>query len=132
MYRSVETIRPMEVITIETVCKSRTPNFTATDDAILVGLVSKYQKVLENKHTDTITNKSKATMWDKLTSECIARSGSVYRNIKILKNKFKNIKRRTKEKLSKEKAARYRRGGGPHTIVNITPIEEEIKTMIGA
>ncbi|XP_071056108.1 myb/SANT-like DNA-binding domain-containing protein 3 [Onthophagus taurus] len=119
-------------VTTETACKSsRTPNFTATKETILVGLVSKYQKVLETKRTDTTTNKNKGTVWDKLTNEFNDRSGAVYRNSKILKNKSENIKRRTKEKFSKEKAVRYRTGGGPHTVIYITPIEEEIKSMTG-
>lgn len=41
----------------------RSVNFSQTEELLLVNLAKKYKHILENKKTDAVTNKDKATVW---------------------------------------------------------------------
>jgi len=64
-----------------------------------------------------------------IKKEFNSNSGQNPRNSKQLKEKYLNMKKKTKQKFSNEK--RCNTGGGPHIPVDITNIDIAIKDIIG-
>jgi hypothetical protein len=57
--------------------------------------VRKYKNKIECKKSDTNTNKIKVQAWIDLSKEYNAISGDTYRNAKVLRSKYENLKKRT-------------------------------------
>ena len=60
----------------------KTPNFQHSDKENLFALISKYQKVIENKATDAATTKMKSDCWETVTEEFNTSVGGVRRDSK--------------------------------------------------
>ncbi|KAK9674833.1 Myb/SANT-like DNA-binding domain, partial [Popillia japonica] len=115
----------------------------------------KYKHILENKKTDTVSNKKKIEAWNDLANDFNSTCGEVLRDGKTLKSKYENLKKRTKEKFAAEKASKTlkskyenlkkrtkekfaaekasikKTGGGPHEEKTFTQLEYDIKELIG-
>lgn len=99
---------------------------------MLVTLIkNKYHSILENKKTDSTTNKAKTVAWRDLTNDFNTTSGEEIRNSESLRNKYVNLKKRTKTKFSNYKKSMYKTGGGPYTAIDIDDTDTIIKEIIG-
>lgn len=106
-------------------------NFSRDEEQLLVALVGKYKSIIENRKSNATTWKDKEKAWQVIEKEFNSNSGQNVRNCKQLKEKYLNMKKRTKQKFSTEKRYNKQTGGGPHTPVDITNVDVAIKDMIG-
>lgn len=109
----------------------RASNFNSKEEALLISLIQKYKGIIECRKTDAINNEKKNSTWSKIASEFNSSSGVSYRDSKILKNKYENIKKRTKKKSAVEKSSIFHTGGGPSENITYTPVEEQVKDILG-
>lgn len=109
----------------------RASNFNTKEEAILIYLIQKYKAIIECRKTDAVNNEKKNCTWAKIASEFNSTSGVIHRDVKILKNKYENIKKRTKKKSAEEKSSMFYTGGGPPANVTFTPVEEQVKDILG-
>jgi hypothetical protein len=115
----------------KTALKKRSTNFSAREETLLVELVRKYKNKIECKKSDTNTNKIKVQAWIDLSKEYNAISGDTYRDAKVLRSKYENLKKRTKQKFADEKASKFGTGGGPEEHFHMTEVDVNIKEIIG-
>lgn len=111
--------------------KSRTTNFSAREENILINLVKKYKSEIENKKTDTNNNRIKAEAWEKIYKEYNSILGDPHRCTKVLRNKYENIKKRAKQKFADNKKYMTGTGGGPFKDIEITKTESELHEILG-
>ncbi|KYN03425.1 UPF0439 protein C9orf30 like protein [Cyphomyrmex costatus] len=115
---------------MEISCNKRI-NFSRDEEQLLVALVEKYKLVIENRKSNATTWKDKEKAWQVIEKEFNSNSGQNVRNSKQLKEKYLNMKKRTKQRFSNEKRYNKQTGGGPHTPVDITDVDIAIKDIIG-
>ena len=77
----------------------RASNFAPSEENLLLELVCKYSHIVECKKTDTVSNKTKEATWCKVEKEFNANSNIGFRSAKVLKNKFENIKKRSRKNI---------------------------------
>ncbi|XP_050497771.1 uncharacterized protein LOC126883292 isoform X2 [Diabrotica virgifera virgifera] len=109
----------------------RVTNFSKNEETLLLDLVLKYKDILECKKTDTSNNKIKWEVWMQLTKEFNSVSGETTRDVKGLKNKYENIKKRTKQKFAGIKKYASGTGGGPPQNPVFTNTDEALHEIIG-
>ncbi|KAF5306998.1 hypothetical protein FQR65_LT18504 [Abscondita terminalis] len=112
--------------------RKRTPNFTGNEEAQLLLLIKKYQKIIETKKSDTATNADKISACKSIEGEFNAVCGESFRDWKVLKKKYENLKKRTKKKFADQKCELKKTGGGPPVIIKIDNVDEEIKEILGS
>ncbi|XP_074035390.1 uncharacterized protein [Leptinotarsa decemlineata] len=110
--------------------KKRSANFTSKEEHILISLVLKFKEQIECR-SDTNTNKLKLNAWKRVTNEFNSISGENYRQLQVLKNKYENIKKRSKQKFAAEKSFLKKTGGGPPEDFHVDDIDNAIKQIIG-
>ncbi|KAI8116125.1 Myb/SANT-like DNA-binding domain-containing protein 3 [Lucilia cuprina] len=110
--------------------RQRGKNFSLNEEYLLVDLVEIYKSVLENKKSDAVTWRQKNETWEKLASEFASQSG-VQRTWKALRDKYENLKRKSKLEKATEKRETYRTGGGPTATSIVSNISEKISCLIG-
>lgn len=108
----------------------RAVNFTRKEETLLVTLVKKYSEIIENKKTDSNSNKLKNDIWMKVSKEFNACSGEANRSPSILRNKYLNLKKRSKKRFAAEKKYTYGTGGGP-SMEFTDPVDETLKDIMG-
>ncbi|KAI4469096.1 hypothetical protein MML48_2g00005915 [Holotrichia oblita] len=92
----------------------RSNNFSNSEGCrLLIELVEKNKDIIECKRTDTDNNRKKTDTWKAIENEFNSLSGQTFRDVKVLKNKYENIKKRTKKKVSDNKINIMGTGGGP-------------------
>ncbi|XP_037821827.1 myb/SANT-like DNA-binding domain-containing protein 3 [Lucilia sericata] len=89
-----------------------------------------HKYVLENKKLDAVTWRQKKETWEKLASEFANQSG-VQRTWKALRDKYENLKRKSKVEIATEKRETYRTGGGPTATSIVSNISEKISFLFG-
>ncbi|XP_072402984.1 uncharacterized protein [Diabrotica undecimpunctata] len=109
----------------------RAPNFTAQEEKILVSLAKKYSHILENKMSNVDMNTKKVVAWKKIEEEYNSSVGSNFREVKVLRKKYENIKKRSKRKFADEKAHVMGTGGGSQMDSQINEIDIDIKEILG-
>lgn len=114
--------------------RHRSANFSKAEEKLLVKLVKKYQENLECKKSDTTTNRIKAMTWQQVASEFNknSKNGEVYRDRKILKNKYENLKKRCKQKYLK--IVSHLQANFNHNLperFRLTQTDEEIYKILG-
>lgn len=50
-------------------CDKKRPIYSETEKTLLKELVLKYSHIIENKNTDSTSNKRKSQTWDKISEE---------------------------------------------------------------
>lgn len=98
---------------------------------MLLNLVKKYKELIETKKTDTNTNKIIVDAWINLAKECNSVCAEYHRDVKTLRNKYENIKKRTKQKFADQKKYVTGTGGGPEKDIVITTVDNDIYEIIG-
>lgn len=110
----------------------RSTNFTASEETILMQLVKKYAKEIECAETDTNTNKTKNEAWSLIATEFNAQSLENYRDLNVLRNKYNNLKKRSKKKFAEERKCLYSTGGGKAPKFEDTNIDNDIREIISS
>ncbi|XP_019884970.2 myb/SANT-like DNA-binding domain-containing protein 3 [Camponotus floridanus] len=108
----------------------RAPNFTKTEEEILVQLVKKHDKVLECKRTDTNSNILKEETWKTISKEFNSTTGT-FRDSPTLRRKYKNLKKKAKKKFADLKCHVKGTGGGEPANIVFDSIDETIQSMLG-
>ncbi|GAB1869632.1 Regulatory protein zeste [Camponotus japonicus] len=108
----------------------RAPNFTKTEEEILVQLVKKHDKVLECKRTDTNSNILKEETWKTISKEFNSTTGT-FRDPPTLRRKYENLKKKTKKKFADLKCHVKGTGGGEPANIVFDSIDETIQSMLG-
>lgn len=83
--------------------KKRSANFTQREREILVSLVEKYFKIIENKKTNAVYNNQKAECWEKLAWEFNSTQTTGLRTGAQLKSTYEKMKQLAKQHKSEEK-----------------------------
>ncbi|KAK5650082.1 hypothetical protein RI129_001111 [Pyrocoelia pectoralis] len=83
----------------------RAANFSSSEISTIISLVKKkkFYDIIENKKTDTVTNRNKDEAWRVLAEEFNSISGKIYRDAKSLRGKYENTKKQAKNKYAEEK-----------------------------
>lgn len=108
----------------------RSTNFTKNEETLLINLVKKYQDKIENKKTDTTTNKIKQDAWVMLAADFNSQCGETPRDMKTLRNKYENLKKRCKQRHADNKKYAKGTGGGPSKDI-LTDIDIQLKDILG-
>ncbi|XP_055904672.1 uncharacterized protein LOC129940376 [Eupeodes corollae] len=90
----------------------------------------KNKHIIENKKTDRIHWTEKTAAWESIANEFNSKSGSHYRSSIVLKTKYENLKKRTKQNFASEKRKLYQTGGGPQEI-NTDVLDKSILDLLG-
>lgn len=93
--------------------KKRGKNFTAEEEQVLMELLEERKNILENKKSDAAIWKQKEQAWEEMADTFYARTG-IYREWKALRDKFINMKRRSKIELVDDKTHSFRTGTGKY------------------
>ncbi|GLV46111.1 uncharacterized protein CBL_07178, partial [Carabus blaptoides fortunei] len=102
--------------------KKRNANYTTDERILLLNLVNKYKKIIENKKTDAISVKQKNEIWSKKEKEFNTEApNNVYRNDDSLHKYYINLKKNTREKVANIKTQQYKTGGGVSEIRDDDP-----------
>lgn len=113
--------------------RERSTNFIDSELELLVDLVVKQKKIIENKKTDAVTANIKNKTWEILTKTFNSKSLNGYRSEKCLRSKYDNLKKTVKIKLKEVKSKPCPTGGGPaapqKTIEKLSIIEEKIRSL---
>lgn len=83
--------------------KKRAANYTQREKEILVSLIEKYFKIVENKKTNAVFNKQKAECWEKLAKEFNSTQTTGLRTGAQLKATYEKMKQLAKQHKSEEK-----------------------------
>lgn len=73
--------------------RERATNFIDSELSLLVDLVVRLKKIIENKKTDTVTAKMKNKALEELAKTFNSKSLTGYRNEKCLRLKYENLKK---------------------------------------
>lgn len=111
--------------------KKRSANFTSNEERLLVSLVAEFKGIIECKKSGQTTWKQKSSAWNSLHEQFNARSGGEYRDLETIKQKYQNLKKTAKQKLSTHKRESFQTGGGSCKIINITDIDTSIQGILG-
>ncbi|XP_055917300.1 uncharacterized protein LOC129949704 [Eupeodes corollae] len=110
--------------------KKRSNNFSSADIDLLMELIMKNKHIIENKKTDRVHWTEKTAAWESIANEFNSKSGSHYRSSIVLKTKYENLKKRTKQNFASEKRKLYQTGGGPQEI-NTDVLDKTILDLLG-
>lgn len=110
---------------------SRSCNFNAREENILLNLANTYKDKVESKKSDTNNNKIKADACIQICKEFNGISREVYRTHQVLKNKYENIKKRAKQKFADNKNYMKGTGGGPSKEIVMTTTDTQIHEILG-
>ncbi|XP_036317996.1 myb/SANT-like DNA-binding domain-containing protein 3 [Rhagoletis pomonella] len=91
--------------------RNRLPNFTSGDESPLITLVERYANKIENKRSDAVSWEEKRKAWEEIDLKFESQTG-IRRGPKNLREKYENMKKRTRKNLADEKRELYKTGGG--------------------
>nr|CAI5859366.1 unnamed protein product [Callosobruchus analis] len=110
----------------------RAYNFSKDEEYLLISSVDKYKHIIKCKTSGATTWREKDKAWEKIAEEFNCKcTNNGRRSAKVLKEKYKNLKKKTKEKFSRSKFEVNKTGGGQYAPPSITEIDEAVKCMIG-
>ncbi|KFM70549.1 hypothetical protein X975_02281, partial [Stegodyphus mimosarum] len=87
-------------------------NYTSLEKAVLAECVLKYRDIIENKVTNSVTNKEKQKTWDLIEKEFNSIPGVTIRTARQLYNCYRNLKRKATKRKAEERIEIFRTGGG--------------------
>lgn len=83
--------------------RKRSSNYTMWEKELLISLVQKYIKIIENKKTNAVFNKQKSECWEKLAWEYNANQRSGQRTGLQLKSTYEQMKKLAKQHKAEDK-----------------------------
>lgn len=108
----------------------RNPNFTYTETNCLLELVGKYKHIIECKKTDSGAKFEREKVWKKIEAEFNNSCGDVFRDSKVLKSKYDNVKKSTKRKVCEEKKYTGGTGGGAGKSADLTDVDNRVLELL--
>ncbi|XP_063912695.1 uncharacterized protein LOC135129477 [Zophobas morio] len=109
----------------------RSANFSKEDESLLIDIIAENKDVIENKQSGAQHWKDKEKAWEKVTDLFNANSTSGARSTKTLRDKYNNLKKKTKEKNSKIILSFRKTGGGDSEEKELNPVEAKVKQLMG-
>ncbi|XP_069670831.1 myb/SANT-like DNA-binding domain-containing protein 3 [Periplaneta americana] len=109
----------------------RSSNFSEAEKHILLEVISKYIKIIQDKKTDGQTVEEKRKGWLQIERDFNARN-LVARPWAILKTKWENMKTEARRQYAASKVERLKTGGAPYKSPVENELVEKVKTLIGA
>lgn len=99
---------------MEALKRKRAPNFTPQEKYALLGIITKYANILENKKTNQVYATEKIKTWEIIEAEFNATSTTgVFRTWQNLKLFYENRKKEVRKNKAMERMDRMKTGGGP-------------------
>ncbi|KAK9745405.1 Myb/SANT-like DNA-binding domain [Popillia japonica] len=111
--------------------RRRGTNFTQREEAFLTNAVKMYASAIESRKTDADNNIIRNDAWDRVCNIYNQTSGEKFRDVAILKNKYKNMKKSTAKNLADEKKHIYKTGGGPPKEYTFSQTDRDIIEISG-
>ncbi|CAH1111432.1 unnamed protein product [Psylliodes chrysocephalus] len=109
----------------------RGSNFSKDEEYLLISLVAKYKSIIELKATNAVTWKKKHNKWIQIEKEFNSNCGlNGRKSVKMLKEKYINLKKKTKKKISKNKLNINLTGGGPITQEVLSEVDAAISDLL--
>ncbi|KAG8224552.1 hypothetical protein J437_LFUL002156 [Ladona fulva] len=109
---------------------TRNAAFTLVEKRILIDLVEKFKKVLENKKTDAANCEQKRKKWNQVTKEFNSHGNITRRDAEQLKRCWEKMKCMLKKEKMMEVRARMGTGGGPFIAHESDPLCAQIETIV--
>lgn len=91
---------------------NRSANFDNEEEQLLLSLVKQYKNFIECKRSNSKTWKEKENTWKTIEKEFNSNTGKCHRTLKNLKEKYLNLKKKSKYKWAEEKRMLNQTGGG--------------------
>ncbi|CAH0548575.1 unnamed protein product [Brassicogethes aeneus] len=111
--------------------KKRSRNFSCREESVLLSLVKEKKNRIECKKTDMNNNKIKEKAWLEVAEEFNGICGETFRDVKVLRSKYENIKKRTKQKVADQKFLVKGTGGGPGKMFEYSNVENATIEIAG-
>jgi hypothetical protein len=110
----------------------RTPNFTHVEEKLLPELMEKHKRVIENKKSGAVQWSDKEKAWKQLEEEFNGRNiVTTFCSMTILKQKYNNLKKNSKNKFARNKQEMLKTGGGASEFVAINDVDLTFKSILG-
>ncbi|XP_030377190.1 uncharacterized protein LOC115626077 [Scaptodrosophila lebanonensis] len=84
----------------------RGKNFSLSEEVLLIQLTKGHKDIIDNRKSDAATWRQKMAAWEKIMEDFVTQSG-VERSWKTLKEKYENLKRKSKRELATEAPQPY-------------------------
>lgn len=98
---------------------------------MLVGLITKYKDVIEDKKVDSSSWSLKKKAWEEVANALNACHGiRCHRPPSNIKEKYNGLKKAVKKKLGAIRQGMYGTGGGAPCQVSLTPLEEKVAALM--
>ncbi|XP_049302055.1 myb/SANT-like DNA-binding domain-containing protein 3 [Bactrocera dorsalis] len=107
-------------------------NFSENDVNLLLAIIEQHKNVIESKKSDTFTVDVKNKAWLKIQEEYNSRTSSSFRDEKMLRTKYYNMKKELKKKVAAEKRSCIATGGGPPLKISTNDIDVMLTSIIGS
>lgn len=92
--------------------RKRKPNFSVDEISVITESVQRNLETIQSKFTNTVTNKRKNEIWKQITKDVNA-LGYANREVREVKDKWKNLHSTAKKEFSEFKRETKKTGGGP-------------------
>lgn len=110
----------------------RQSNFVIEEEKLLISLVQHHKHIIESKKTGNTSWTDKKLAWESIEKQFNSQSQrNVYRNAENLKEKYNNLKKKTKKKYSEDKINIMKTGGGSYVSPELNKIDKAIYDIIG-
>lgn len=110
----------------------RQSNFVIEEEKLLISLVQHHKHIIESKKTGNTSWTDKKLAWESIEKQFNSQSQrNVYRNAENLKEKYNNLKKKTKKKYSENKINIMKTGGGSYVSPELNEIDKAIYDIIG-
>ncbi|KAL1502741.1 hypothetical protein ABEB36_007843 [Hypothenemus hampei] len=111
--------------------RSRAPNFTSSEIRTLIQAATKHCAILEDRTIDLINWEKKNETWKQIADEFNAtNTNNVFRTDKVLRNKYDNLKKDLKKKVSYNKAQTYSIVRDTSGYIKLNEDEKELLKLI--
>lgn len=108
--------------------RARKSNFSMLEESVLQSEVEKHFDVLRDKHSNSITNLETARIWKEITYKINA-LGVAPRNVKEIKDKWRNLTSKAKSTFSDYRREIHMTGGGPAPRKPTSSVEKIVNMM---
>ncbi|XP_062620665.1 nuclear apoptosis-inducing factor 1-like [Saccostrea cucullata] len=115
--------------------RARSTNFSIMEISTIHNEV-KQNSILESKHSNTVTNQKKQSVWKSITEKVNA-VGTAHRTVTEVKDKWRNMCRDAKQKFAEHKRESKKTGGGPpptplsQTVSDIVDLYKDSSSFVG-
>lgn len=110
----------------------RQSNFALEEENLLLLLVQKFKHIIECKKSGNTNWIEKKNAWQNIENEFNSKNTrNIFRNAEGLKEKYNNLKKKTKKKITEEKMNIRKTGGGSYNPLTLNETDQIIYEIIG-